>query len=90
MVYNDNYYRMVRWVKCFKLIENRVSIINELAGSRSVRDAVATLSYARGSYDVTYRGDSVASFRVYDLAGIDAAFTVVDTLADGLWPVKIA
>lgn len=89
MVYNDSYYEMVRWVKLFKLVENRIDIVNQLSGCRTRRENVASLSYSRGRYVVNYCRCELAAFRVYDLPSLQVAFDACDSLAESLWPVKV-
>lgn len=88
VVYNDGYYEMVKWVKLFKLIENRIGIVNQLCGCGPGRRASCRLAYERGCYSVVFRGSVVACFRVYDLPSAQSCFEVVDGLADSFWPVK--
>lgn len=68
------------WTKTLKLVINRVSIINETTDSQACK-----LYYRRGKYHVDVCGCQYVSFKVYDIESIDAAFSRLDSLCDGIW-----
>lgn len=68
------------WTKTLKLVINRVKIINDTTDSQ-----ICKLHYRRGKYHVEVGGCEYVSFKVYDLDSIDAAFSRLDSLSDGIW-----
>lgn len=75
------------WSRVFRLLDNRVACINQILGCRYACSPSnpCRLLYDSGKYRVTFEGCLVCSFGVYDLPTIDAAFAVVDALADAVW-----
>ena len=86
MVYTDSYYEMANWYRMLSLVDNRVSIVNQLLGCRydHARDNPCSLVYARGWYRLMWRGGVVSCFRVFsdELRG---TLGWLDFLVSSLW-----
>lgn len=89
--YNDNYYIMRRWNKCFALIRNRVGVANEILGCRyhHCRSNPVRLSYSGGTYVVDYGSLGGVTFGVYDLPTIERALDWCNAQNDYLWESRI-
>lgn len=83
MTYSD----MCAWADFFDLINNRMSILNNILGARydNCADSPCRIKYRTGRYRCEVCGETFAEFRVYDLDSTKRAFAMVDSLADGLW-----
>ena len=81
------YADVVDWTRLVDIIENRVSIINQIMGARydSCLDNPCILRYRRGEYVCTYCGETYATWHVYDLDTTRRAFERIDALSDALW-----
>lgn len=78
------------WVKVDKAIQNRVAIINEIHGCRydSSPGNPCALRWRKGRYVVTYCGEEIASYLLYDMPSVDGAFAKVDVLSNALWHAR--
>lgn len=82
-----SYDSVIAWGKVYDVIANRVSVINQMHDCRYKRahGNPCALLYRAGRYEVTYCGEVVARFGLYDMTEVDAAFERVDMLARALW-----
>lgn len=87
-----DYNVMCKWSQDFKVIENRVSIVNQIHGCRYDFDVSnpCALAYSHGRYSVTYDGLEVCGFGVYDADGIASALLSLTAWTDCLWRVRRA
>lgn len=76
MTYED----MRLWAKGYDLLSNRIKVINQVTGAESCK-----LAYRKGRYVCKWCGSDYATWRVWDLDGLQSAFARVDALSDALW-----
>lgn len=81
---------MERWSRVFRVVENRIGIVNQLLGCRydGARENPMRLEYGRGVYSVRFRGDVLCTFGAWDLSGVELARALVDHWSDCLWQVR--
>lgn len=78
---------MLLWSRRFDLVSNRVQIVNQLLGCRYDFSPTNPMRLVRtvSGYDVTFDGEVLASFRIWDLADIDDAIGVVEQWSSCVW-----
>ena len=78
---------MCRWTKEHKLLQNRVSIINQLHGCRYDNNPTnpCSIRWKDGHYVMRYVGETLAQWRLYDVQTVTDALSVADTLANVFW-----
>lgn len=78
------------WGKVHRLILNRIEVINQMHGCRYVNNCAnpCRLVYSGGCYCVRYCGVDIASWRLYDMESIDAAFARIDLISKTVWAVR--
>lgn len=81
------YDEMVRWTNDYKVINNRIDIINQLLvpSFQHSGKTPCSISYKCGTYSVAYDGCEIASFGVYDVDGSSAALAMLDAWSDCVW-----
>ena len=82
-----NFEQVDLWARLTDLINNRVSVGNQLLGARydGCKDNPLQLKYERGRYSCMLCGEVYAFWGVYDLDATQTAFERIDALVDGLW-----
>lgn len=85
-----DYGEVKEWVRTQDVIENRVSIINQVLGARydGCLDNPLVVRYRRGTYELSVCGAEYASWQVYDMESTSAALDCVQALKRGLWLLK--
>lgn len=81
------FYEMSRWSRRFDLVTNRIGVFNQVLGCRydhSPTNPMRLVRSGRG-YDVTFDGDVLTSFSLWDLAEIERSFAVVDQWSSCVW-----
>lgn len=85
-----DYGEVKEWVRTQDVIENRVSIINQVLGAcyDGCMENPLLMSYRRGSYVLTVCGAEFARWQIYDMESTGAALDCVQALKRGLWLLK--
>lgn len=87
-----DYACMSRWSAQHDLLINRVGVINEIHGCLHHVGIgnPCRVYWCNGGYVCEYCGSVLCRWGLYDVAACDAAFFVVDSLADALWRIRCA
>lgn len=75
------------WTRLYDLIENRVSVINQMLGARYDRclENPCLVKYRRGEYSCLICGIEFCAWRIYDLDTTRRAMDRLEALNDGIW-----
>lgn len=78
---------MDAFTKVSDLIGNRASIMNQILGFPLISDVSnpCRVTHFKGDYEFSMCGGQIATWRIWDLPSIDAAFSKVDSATDALW-----
>lgn len=79
LTYND----IERFVNCLDIINNRISIINQILGGTFQHPF--KLDYSNGRYSCTFLDALVCDFGVYDCVAADAALASLDAWESSVW-----
>ena len=84
------YHDVDEWTRWDGLIQNRVSIANQILGARYDGDMSNPVQVRtkRGERYATICGEVFVSWKPYDLDSVVRAFGYVDALSDSLWLLR--
>lgn len=85
-----DYATACEWLRMHDVILNRVSIINQVMGSRydCSLDNPLLISCKRGLYTLTLCGADFVTWRAYDVSSTSDALRLVDSLKRAIWLIR--
>lgn len=83
---------MVDWSRLCDLVSNRVGIVNQVLGCRYAHslDNPMVIRRVEKSYEIVFKGEAIASYGIWDVEGIRAAYGIVDHWSECVWQLARA